>query len=375
MELQQHNNRIQSIDLIRGLSTAFLVVIHTLWMYGDVHTQSQTWLGHIIHFLGKGTGMFLVTMGFSFTLSRNQSFLLSIKRGFYLLYFGYVLNLLKFILPALFGMLPDDFIKAYGWTPPATPDQLQYMLLTGDILQMAGLSLFILGAVNHFSKNKYVPLVLALLIAFSANFVRGTHLGITGVDYVLDLFWSATYNVYFAVFPWASLILIGVFFGRVYRDTNHSQKQTFRQMLYYGTASFVIGAGLCWYDFKYHFGEFFHLGFGGTLYLAGFSLLAICIGQVAVTRISPNRVYDFLYYLSKRVTSIYMIQWTLVCWGMSIVGYQKLNAWQLLLALPVMMALTFGVQVLRDQLSASNQPKKEKLIEEKKQKEKEMALA
>ena len=203
--MESNSKRVLAIDLARGISILMVIIVHTLWMYGDPQTQANTWVGSIIHFIGKGTPMFLMTMGFSYLLSRNQSLKLSIKRSAILLVAAYGMNFLKFVLPTLVGVTPDQFIEAYGWTPPATGDNLIYMLLTGDILQLAGVSLLFMGLINHFSKNKYVPLIIAIAIMIITPHVRGFQFGIAGLDYVLDLLWGATYNVYFAVFPCSRL--------------------------------------------------------------------------------------------------------------------------------------------------------------------------
>ena len=143
--ISENKNRILAIDLARGVSVLMVIIVHTLWMYGDVYTQENTWIGEVIHFIGKGTPMFLIAMGFSFLLSRNQSIFLSCKRALQLLLLGYIMNFLKFVLPTIIGIIPDNFIEAYGWSAPATTSNLGYMLLTGDILQLAGVSLFFMG--------------------------------------------------------------------------------------------------------------------------------------------------------------------------------------------------------------------------------------
>ncbi len=340
------NKRILAIDLARGLSVLMVIIVHTLWIYGDIHTQSETWLGSTIHFIGKGTGMFLIAMGVSFTLSRNQSIVLSIKRAFYILVMGYLMNFLKFVLPVLAGTVPDNFIAAYGWTSPVTLDQMIYMLGTGDILQLAGVSLLFMGIINKLSKNKYVPLVIALCIAILTKEVHGFRVGIVGVDYILDLLWGAEWNVYFAVFPWFSFILIGMFFGLWYKEREKSNSYLFTRMFMAGIALMFVGGGLCYYNFEYHFGDYFHLGPGGVLYLAGFNLVIMWIAHLLVTYIKENKVFNFLYYCSKRVTTIYMIQWVVICWGMGALGYQQFGVYGVLLLIPFYMLLTLGIQRL-----------------------------
>ncbi len=365
--MQQHN-RILAIDLARGVSVLMVILVHTLWIYGDTQTQSQTWLGSIIHFIGKGTPMFLIAMGVSFTLSRNQNIKLSIKRAFYILIMGYVMNFLKFVLPALVGTVPDSFIEAYGWTTPATFDNMIYMLGTGDILQLAGVSLLFMGLINKLSKNKYVPLIIALCIAVLTKEVHGFRFGITGIDYVMDLLWGAEWNVYFAVFPWFSFILIGMFFGMWYKERNKSDNYLFSRMLIAGVVLMSIGGGLCYYNFKYHFGDYFHLGPGGTMYLAGFNLVLMWLAHVLVNRIKENRIFNFFYYCSKRVTTIYVIQWVIICWGMGFLGYQQFGVIGVVLLIPFYILLTLGIQkFVLDKIKTSKNPKKQTITITKKQ--------
>ena len=337
-------NRILAIDLARGLAVIMVVLVHTLWIYGSPVTQSETWLGSIIHFIGKGTPMFLIAMGVSFTLSRNQSIALSIKRAFYILAVGYLMNFLKFVLPVLIGTVPDNFIEAYGWTAPATVDNMIYMFGTGDILQLAGVSLLFMGIINHFSKSKYVPLLIAGCIVVLTREVHGFQIEVLGVSYLLDLLWGAGWNVYFAVFPWFSFILIGMFFGMWYKEQNRSNNYLFARMASWGIVVMAVGGALCYYNFEYHFGDYFHLGPGGTLYLAGFNMIMLWVSHVLVTKIKENTIFKFLYYCSKRVTTIYVIQWVFICWGMGVLGYQQFGVIGVLLLIPFYVLLTLGFQ-------------------------------
>ncbi|GAA4270786.1 heparan-alpha-glucosaminide N-acetyltransferase domain-containing protein [Aquimarina gracilis] len=359
-------NRILAIDLARGVSVLMVIIVHTLWIYGDIPTQSETWLGTAIHFIGKGTPMFLIAMGVSFTLSRNRSIVLSIKRAFYILAVGYLMNFLKFVLPVLIGTVPDNFIEAYGWTAPATLENMVYMFSTGDILQLAGVSLLFMGIINHFSKNKYVPLLIALFIAVLTKEVHGFQIEIAGVSYLLDLLWGAGWNVYFAVFPWFSFILIGMFFGMWYKEGNKSNNYLFSRMLISGIILMIVGGGLCYYNFEYHFGDYFHLGPGGTLYLAGFNLVLMWLAYQLVTRVKENSIFKFFYYCSKRVTTIYVIQWVLICWGMGILGYQQFGITGVLLLIPFYILLTLAVQKFGlDKLFATRKSKKQPRIAKK----------
>ena len=358
MEIKKNNKRVRAIDLVRGIGVLSLVPLHTLWMYADTYTQEKTSLGQFIHFLGTGTGVFLITMGFSFTMSRNQSLKLSFRRGALLLLVGYFMNFMKFVLPNLLGFQPESLIQAYGWTSPVSADKLLYLLGTGDILQMAGIALFIMGIANHFSKNKYVPLGMAVFFAVATSFVRGIRVGVPGLDYFLDLLWGAEWNVYFPVFPWISLILAGIYFGRVYLEDNRQEKRAFQHMWIIGLLFIAGGVALSSYDYKRFYGDYFHLGSGGALYLIGASLLLTGLSKIAVDIVKSNKVFDFFYYLSARITSFYVIQWVLICWGMGVIGYKTLSLGQVLVAMGVMIALCLITQKGVDLIKSSGKRKK-----------------
>lgn len=203
MDTNKLKKRIKAIDLARGIGVFFIPMAHTLLIYGSKYTQEESWLGLTVHFFGKWAGVFLIAMGFSYILSKNNTILKSIKRGFLLLIVGYLMNFLKLVVPVLLKIVPESFINAYGWDLPINSNNIFYLLLTGDILQLAGMSLLFMGLIHKIAiKNNKIVLLLALLILIATEFIRGTKINIKEFDYVLDLLWGKDWNIYFAVFPW-----------------------------------------------------------------------------------------------------------------------------------------------------------------------------
>lgn len=352
--------RVLAIDLARGMSVLLVIAVHTLWMYGDVYTQGETWLGTIIHFIGKGTPMFLIAMGFSFCLSRRQDTKGIFYRALGLLGIGYGMNLFKFVIPYFLGILPKNLLAAYGWTAPLEAWQLVYLVQTGDILQLAGISLMLLMAVQQLGNDKRIPLVLAIGVAFVTPFVRGFRVGISGVDYLFDLLWGAEWNVYFAVFPWFSFILLGMFFGAWYKEQEQEEFFIFQRMLGIGVVLLLLGGGLSYYNFEYHFNDYFHLGPGGAVYLAGFNLILFFIAYKFAEIFPQNRFFDFLCYCSQRVTTLYAFQWIIICFGMSVLGYQRQGQAAILPLTIVIAVLTFFIQYLYDRWNQARHPKNNK---------------
>ncbi len=386
IEYPNPKGRVLMIDYGRGLSVFFMIMVHTLWMYGTYETQFETNLGHAIHFIGMGTGMFLVSMGFSFMISGRQTLSHAFKRGLILLGAGYLMNLLKFVLPIMIGFMPEDFITAYSWKSPLAPQQYMFLFLTGDILQMAGLSMMIMGVIRKYFTNKYVYLLFAAFFILATRILNGIKPNFIEIDYssfdFLFVNWSpATYAsflidycfnlffsakgviVYFPVFPWISFMLVGMFFGRWYLEKDKNQFFIFNMMLPAGILLMAVGLSLCFLkpdfplpaflhmgDFEWHFYDFFHLGPGGALYLIGINFIfywMIYTGMRIVPLFLVTWKLKFLYFCSEHVTTLYVIQWTVICWGMGIIGFQKFDSKGVLMLIPVFMAVTFAIEFAR----------------------------
>lgn len=338
--------RVFVIDLARGLAVFFMIAVHTMWMFGSHQLQTETDFGQWLHLMGQGASAFLITMGFSFMVTPDRRLSRAFQRGVVILLVGYLMNALKFLVPIyVFGTMPEAFIAAYGWHFPLSLGQAAYLLGTGDILQMTGIALFLIALVRRFVPNKYVLLALMLgSVAFSA-LMRGTRVGHPAPDYLLDLLWGTHWNVYFPVFPWIAHILVGMFLGVVYEGHGRSEPALLRAAGVLGIILLALGWAISRTDWAYHFNDFFHTGPGGTIYLLG---RALCVFYLAARLLAlrplPGWFRVGVGYLSAHVTTLYVVQWTLICWAMGFVGYQTLDQWQMLCMMPVMIVATLLVE-------------------------------
>ncbi|HXF06919.1 MAG TPA: heparan-alpha-glucosaminide N-acetyltransferase domain-containing protein [Candidatus Acidoferrales bacterium] len=338
--------RVFIIDLARGLAVFFMIGVHTLWMLGSHHLQTETGFGHWVHLMGQGASAFLITMGFSFMVTPDRRLSRAFERGVFILLVAYLMNALKFLVPIyVFGTMPEAFIAAYGWQSPIGVGQAAYLLGTGDILQMAGVSLFLIGLVRRFIPNKYGILALMVASIGVSALLRGTRVGHPAPDYVLDLLWGTQWNVYFPVFPWIAHILAGMFLGGVYLEHGRDERALVRAAGTLGLVLLVVGWAVSRRDWTYHFNDFFHTGPGGTIYLIG---RALCVFYVAARLLAlrplPAWFRSGVNYLSTHVTTLYVVQWTLICWVMGIVGYQTLGLGQTLAMMPVMIVATLTAE-------------------------------
>ncbi|MEM6532146.1 MAG: heparan-alpha-glucosaminide N-acetyltransferase domain-containing protein [Myxococcota bacterium] len=353
--------RYAAVDHARGMAVVLMVLVHTLWIYGSDYTQTESFFGHFVHFVGRGTPMFLVAMGFSFILSSRQSFTSSALRGVILLAAGFVMNALKFLVPYAFGFLPASFLAAYGWEAPLTGEQLLYLLATGDILQLAGLSLILMGAIRAVTDRVDLTMAAAVVVAIAGGWLRGLRPGIPGLDYAADLLWGAEWNVYFPVFPWAAVIIFGMALGRA-QTKAEDDTVVFRRMFPLGLVLALVGGALCYYDPEFHINDFFHLGPGGAIHLMGIGALLMWLSHVMTNALSHRfgwrQLCVLLKHASRRVTTLYVIQWVMICWGMAIIGYKTLSPLQVALLFPVILVLCLAIdEGARRAIQALRSPK------------------
>ncbi len=337
------SERILAIDLIRGTAVFFMIAVHTLWMFGSHQAQVESGFGHWLHILGQGTSAFLIVMGFSFMVTRDRSLRRAIHRGVITLAIGYLMNALKFLVPIyVFRTMPETFVQAYGWHYPLTLGQALYLFGTGDILQMAGVSFILIGLVRRYVTQPYAMLALALGAILLSVALRGLHVGVPLIDYGLDLLWGDQWNVYFPVFPWIAHVLVGMFLGMMYVRQGRTQAAFLRTMAKLGMILLSLGLIVSLTDWHYHFNDFFHTGPGGTVYLIGLGLCgySLIIWLLGDTLRNTPWLMAAVTYLSTHVTTLYVTQWTLICWTMGLVGFHTLTMAQVLVMMPVMVLAT-----------------------------------
>ncbi|MEB3802110.1 DUF1624 domain-containing protein [Flavobacterium columnare] len=347
------NNRIASIDFTRGISVFFLVIVHTMLIYGTLETQTKTTIGQIIIWLGRGGAMYLIAMGISFTFSRRQSFYAVIKRGLYILFIGYSLNFVKFIISEfLFGGLPHRFLNAYH-LKTQTLETTLFFLGLGDILQLAGISLLLIACINQITNNKWIYFLLGLLIIVVSKELSGFKINILGIQYICDLFFSNQYNVYFPVFPWSAFIFLGVFLGKQLKEIHNNTQIFFKNLALQSLGLIILGLLLVFSNYKYHFGDYYHLGPGGSIILLGTMMLSFWISNQLIKLFNPNsKFFRSIIYLSKNTTSIYFIQWTLINWGMYVFGFWSFDQWNVLVLIVLFTVLTLLTNILYRKLQS-----------------------
>jgi uncharacterized membrane protein len=331
--------RVRAFDLARGLAILFMIGVHVLWHWGDPDTWS-TPVGTAISLLGGPTAAptFMFLMGASLAFSSRSGSGHLIARGMWLVFLGYLLNVLRGVVPASLGM-------ATGWITQAQiePFTPWWLLTTVDIHHMAGLSLIALALLRLRWRPGWPWLALAAGLALAGPWLRGLHVGTALLDGPLTPILSGAPNVYYALVPWLVYPLAGGVFGRIVAEATDAAAR--RRILRLGG---LLGVGLCaaggalllisrpTFDVPTYWRE-------PPEYIVGiFGLVLVWLWICdAVTRVAwVDRHLGLVYHWSARVIPMYFSHWLVVGWGIGLVGFRDLPLGLVLLGIPVAVAAT-----------------------------------
>jgi len=331
--------RVRAFDLARGLAIVFMIGVHVLWHWGAPDTWTSP-IGQVISFLGGPTAapVFMFLMGASLAFSSRSSFGSLAVRGLWLLWLGYLLNVLRGVIPAYLG-LSTGVVTA----DQIAPFTLPWLATTVDVHHMAGLSLIGIATLRLVARPGWVWLALAAIVVLTGPFVRGLEFGTPFLDGPLTPVLGGAPNVYYAVVPWIAFPLLGAVFGVVMaRATEAAGRiRVFR-------LGAVLGVGLCALGIalfvveppSFDVGTYWRMPPSYFVGITGIVLVWLWVCDVVVRHVRANRVFTFLYGWSASVIAIYFTHWLVVGWGVGIFGFRSQPLAGALLGIVVAIAAT-----------------------------------
>lgn len=327
--------RVKEFDIARGFTVFIMPGVHVLMLYGNDPAKSS-WLATIFGFLAEGPGapLFMVLMGASFCFSSHTTWPQVLKRSALLLIAGYVLNFLKFTLLQITGLMPADFLAGYGIAPGRTG--ITTLLLVGDILQFAAIALVILRLIFALPR----PYLVALIVCIFVIVVSPVHFSVAGHFYPADLFVGKSPLIFFPVFPWLAYPVAGLCTAYIVKNTQHP-------FIFLRNIGIVLCVAAC-ITAKCTgdalMANFYRSAPPSTLFhisvvLVWLYLIHILYGQPFFTR-----TCSFFGWLSKHITSIYILQWIIVFWCLPAAGYAHNGIWQTITWMIILTAVTFSLR-------------------------------
>ena len=311
--MKQNNNRLFTLDVTRGFTVLFIPFIHSWMMFGDQQAQHSS-IASVLSFIAEwpGAQLFMVHMGIGFSYRQSGTFRTVMFRTLILFSMAYALNVIKFILPFLIGILPAKFqidIQAAN---------MLSLFCIGDILHFAALALPVLFIVKKFPQYGISAIVLLFICCFAAPHIWLVGANITNpfLQHGTSLFNCAPPQTYFPFFPWIVYPLAGLCIGYFLQE----QDSIFFLPL------FIVGIvlSLPGYFFGQHLTEsFYRTTPWKTLQHLGFVCCWLPVWYVLLRIVNKNKLFVFFEFLGRNITTIYLIQWPLIFWFLPFIEYNS----------------------------------------------------
>lgn len=339
--------RIRSLDLARGFTVLFIPAIHTGMLYSDLSVH-KTWLGRFLIFIAEGPGgqLLMVLMGISFTLRPfHPTGQVMVKAGGLLLT-GYLLNILKFVIPYSVHALPETVLQELQIDSAETA--VAELTVMGDILHFAGLALLTMHGLYKTKKYDRWAAIGALLIVLCSPLLWDLHTTNRAVNYLLELVTGQPPQVFFPLFPWLVYPLVGLCIGHHFR---RDQPHTLIACGCIGAMLLLTGLITeALYPVEYSAG-FYRTPPTATLWHIGIVLITLYAWHYISTRFRDNLFFRLLTYSSKNITTLYIIQWVMICWLLPVLGYRQLDITISAIVMAIMTIntylITFSFQLIK----------------------------
>ena len=315
-------DRVRAFDLARGLAIVFMIGVHVLWHWGAPDTWTSP-IGQVISILGGPTAapVFMFLMGASLSFSSRASFSSLAIRGLWLVWLGYLLNVLRGVIPAYLG-LSTGIVTA----DQIAPFTLPWLATTVDVHHLAGLSLIAIAGLRLAARPGWAWLGLAAVIVLTGPFVRGLEFGTSLLDGPLTPVLGGAPNVYYAVVPWIAFPLVGAVFGAIVARATapDARRQVFRRGALLGAA--LCGIGLALFVVSpppFDVQTYWRMPPPYFVAITGLVLVWLWLCDLVVRNVRANRGFEFLYGWSASVIAIYFTHWLVVGWGVGIFGFRS----------------------------------------------------
>lgn len=303
-----NKGRQLELDLAKGFTIFLMVLCHSYMEFIPLDTVSYPYQVAVVLFeLITGAPLFMVCMGIGLIYSRNSSPAECVKRGFSLLWLGYLLNFLSKGLPALVAVKGLGYQGEVDW---------YYAFFDVDIMQFAGMAFFVFAFLKKFHIKEEVFFGISILCSGLGLLLQHVSSGNMFLDSFLGLIWGTCPVSEFALVNWLIFPAYGMLFGKVLIRCQNKDKAYKRVLAVTGPITIIMYAcNIILPEFTLYTsnGEFYWMGpIDAAMFLiAGSCFIALCH---FLCKIIPTAIREYLKGLSNRINTVYCCHWIIIGW-------------------------------------------------------------
>ena len=331
MKGRVNTGRQPELDVAKVFAILYMVIIHVYEEMSVVRYWSRpdTVFRIILEFLGGplAAPVFMFAMGVGMVYTRHRSPRAFAMRGLKLLGAAYLLNVIRMTIPFFIAKLSGD-----SWGRWTVVDTIGLV----DIMQFAGMAFLLTALLEKCKAGRWGMLVTALLLqGIGLVFLHSFDKLPSAAQYALGLLFHTNPNVSFPLTLWFVYPAFGYCFGE-YLQTVRDKKAMYGRIALLSVAGLVaISAAMK------HMGwnvvdtfalarEAYYIqhlpGTLWTLCVIGLQLF-VCFH---ISRILSKPIADGVGFISRRLNTIYLIQWVVIPYSMVVMsafGLPMLSAW------------------------------------------------
>lgn len=257
-----------------------------------------------------GAGTFMFCMGIGIAYSRNNAPELLMKRGVKLFLLGYLLNL---ICAASYLLLLKDLALFVTYAVGL------------DIMQFAGLALFLFGLLLRVRCPDWGIGVIALVFSLIGTFVHGVDLGSPAANIFCGLFIGSFDYEWLTggIFPlinWFIFVVSGYLFAKYLLQ--RCKRKSGMYLLFSGVSAVIVavymiiaipkGLGMMGSVLRFH-----HIGLPEAVICIAGAVFALGVYYL-LSGFIPAKAKALITDVSRNINAIYCIQWVVLAWSVSI---------------------------------------------------------
>lgn len=311
--------RQKEFDYVKVISILFMVIIHVVEEMSrmDISVLPSTIGENILQF-GAGpfaAPIFMIAMGLGMSYSSHRTPKELFNRGWKIFLMGYALNAFRdgfycLIRFAHFGYW--DF------------DEFMFLFFNGDILPFAGLSFMIIAGFKKMKMPVLSMAGMAVLFQLLGQYLASAFPVESNWCYLTGLFYYCE-GCYFPFFNWFIYPCLGLVLAKYLRHINNPDKFYGAILGISATALVAFGVSLTWsgYDLRRIYGLandiYYKQDFISLLFTMLSILVLISIIHFVIKAKFFDKIDSTVSYISRRLNTIYIIQWLLVGTGTFIV--------------------------------------------------------
>lgn len=364
--------RQPEVDMAKAIVIFFLATIH---VFVECSTDEQLWEG-LPYFFDSILGgpwaapMFIFSMGIGLAFTTKNKPKDLFLRGLNILLVGTFLNLLRFLVPSLFGFVITKDAEFYL-------EPLAFRVFGNDLLQFAALAMLLMGLLKLLKLTPWKVFFVGLAMSIISMFLNNTWTSSIPLNILLGHFigvddGAETVMSDFPLMVWFIVYAAGLVFGGYLKKMKNKKKF----YLCVSIPCFIITTAV--YIIEY-FGEFGMMGGPGAnvFYHLTTPEVFLCIGTefamlgfyYLIVQYLPKKVMAVIEGISRNVTIVYAIQWVLVWWVADVFiyifrGSKYLPSWQSLILGLVLSTVSVVFAELWSRSHRNHQlAKKEKALE------------